>query len=663
VMKIAQPDQLAKLAELEKRVADLRKQMDEQIAAIDYTDPTPEGDASQPIEPTEFVWIDDAAPPGAKLQGDTPWKFVTKDDGVVHSGDKASTRKAPAVSQHYFTEANPGLKIGEGDKLFAYVYLDPLDPPKTVMLQWNDGQWEHRAFWGEDLVPFGGGDVPGHRRLGDLPARAEWVRLEVDAERVGLKPGAVINGWAFTQFGGTVHWDTAGIVTRTPQNGQGFESLAAWQAYEKTQKKSTLPKEVQDALKPEAAKRNDAQKKTIRDYFLKNVYSKTKEILAPLQKEVDKAEEERKKVDTAIPASLVMGDMPKPRDTFILIRGAYDKKGEKVEPGTPAVLPPLPKDAPANRLGLAQWLTDPNHPLVARVTVNRFWQQYFGTGLVKTAEDFGTQGNLPTHPELLDWLSREFIESGWDVKKLQKLIVMSATYQQSSKITPELLKRDAQNELLARGPRFRLDAEAIRDSAVFTAGLLTEKPGGRGVKTYQPEGIWEAISFKGSNTGTYTQDAGDALYRRSIYMFWKRTAPPSALQTLDAPSREACVVRRTRTNTPLQALLLMNDQQYIEAARKLAERAIKEGGETPDQRLSYIFRLATGRTPATDELAVLSRVLNKHLEGYTADKPAAEKLLGIGAAPRDTTIPVEQLAAYAMTCNLIMNLDETMTKE
>ncbi|QDU25381.1 Planctomycete cytochrome C [Anatilimnocola aggregata] len=663
IAKVAQPEQLAKLAELEAKTAELKKQMDEMITKIEYTDPTPAGDAAKPLEPAEFVWIDDAAPKGAKLQGDTPWKFVGKDNGVVNSGEKATTRKAVAVSQHYFTEAKPGLIIGEGDKLFAYVYLDPLDPPKTVMLQFNDGAWEHRAFWGEDLIPFGAGDQPGHRRIGDLPAIGEWVRLEVEADRVGLKPGAILNGWAFSQFGGTVHWDTAGIVTRTPQNGQGFESLAAWQAYEKTQKKSTVPKEVQDALKLAEDKRNNGHKKTIRDYFLRNVYSKTKDILAPLQNELNKAEADQKAVDTAIPASLVMADMPKPRDTFILIRGAYDKKGEKVTPGTPAVLPPLPKDAPANRLGLAQWLTDPQHPLVARVTVNRFWQQYFGTGLVKTSEDFGSQGNLPSHPELLDWLSREFIESGWDVKKLQKLIVMSGTYQQSSKITPELLKRDGANELLARGPRFRLDAEVIRDSAVFSAGLLTEKAGGRGVKTYQPEGIWEAISFKGSNTGTYKQDDGDALYRRSIYMFWKRTAPPSALQTLDAPSRESCVVRRTRTNTPLQALLLMNDQQYIEAARKLAERAIKEAGDKPADRLGYIFRIATGRTAAADELAVLSRIFDKHLEVYSADKSAAEKLLGNGAAPRDKELPVEQVAAYTMACNLILNLDETMTKE
>lgn len=664
IMKVAQPDQLTKLSEIEKRVAELRKQMDEKTATIEYTDPTPDvAAAEKSLEPKEYVWIDDKEPPGAQLQGDSPWKFVEKKDGPVHRGDKSHTRKSPGQSQHFFTGANPGLKVGDGDKLFAYVYIDPLDPPKTVMLQWNDGQWEHRAFWGDDAIPFGSGDTAGHRRIGNLPAIGEWVRLEVDAAHVGLKAGAVINGWAFTQFGGTVHWDTAGIVTRTPQDGQGFESLAVWQAYEKTQKKSSLPGDIQNVLKVAEDKRNDAQKKTIRDYFLKNVYSKTKEILLPLQKEVDAAEQMRKDTDNAIPASLIFGDMPNPRETFILIRGAYDKKGEKVTPGTPAILPPMAKDAPANRLGLARWLTDPQHPLVARVTVNRFWQQYFGTGLVKTAEDFGSQGSAPSHPELLDWLSREFIDSGWDVKKLQKLIVMSGTYQQSSKVTPELLKRDGDNILLARGPRFRLDAEAIRDSAIFTSGLLVERAGGRGVRPYQPGGIWEAISFQGSNTQNYKMDEGDAIYRRSIYTFWKRTAPPAALQTLDAPSREACVVRRARTNTPLQALLLMNDQQYVEAARVLAQRILREGGDTAEKRLTYAFRLATGREPAANETAVLVRVLQKNETVFTADKPSAEKLIAIGLAPRDQAIPAEQLAAYTMVCNLILNLDETMTKE
>jgi hypothetical protein len=664
IMKVAQTEQLSELQTLEKQVAELKQKMQQQIVAIDYVDPTP--DASAPgksLEPREFVWIDDVAPPGAKLQGDSPWKFVTAADGKVHSGEKATTRKATAVSQHFFTGASPGLAIGEGDKLFAYVYLNPENPPKTVMLQWNDGAWEHRAYWGEDAIPFGAGNGPHHYRAGDLPKAGEWVRLEVQAAQVGLKPGSSLNGWAFSQFGGEVFWDTAGSVTQTPQQGQGFESLAAWEAYEAKQKQSSAPKEVKDALKVAAEKRNDAHKKTLRDYFLLNVYSKTKEILAPLQKEVDAAEAKRKQVDAAIPTSLVMAEMPNPRETFVLIRGAYDKKGAKVTPGTPAILPPMPKDAPANRLGLAQWLTDPQHPLVARVTVNRFWQQYFGAGLVKTAEDFGSQGQWPTHPELLDWLARDFVDSGWDIKRLQKQIVMSAAYRQSSHVTPAILQKDPANELLARGPRFRLDAEAIRDSALNISGLLHEQQGGRGIRPYQPDGIWEAVAFQGSNTQNYKRDAGESLYRRSLYIFWKRTAPPPMLTTFDAPSREACVVRRARTNTPLQALLLMNDVQYVEAARSFAQRMLTEGGDSPEKRLAFAFRLATGRQPNEKEAGILARILASHLADFQADKTAAEKLVTIGETKRNEKLDISELAAYTMLGNLILNLDETVTKE
>ena len=347
----------------------------------------------------------------------------------------------------------------------------------------------------------------------------------------------------------------------------------------------------------------------------------------------------------------------------MLIRGQYDQKGEKVAPGVPAALPAMPKDAPANRLGLARWLTDPAHPLTARVAVNRFWQQYFGRGIVKTAGDFGTQGEWPTHPDLLDWLAVEFVDSGWDIKHLQRLIVTSATYRQASEVTPELLKRDPENALLARGPRHRLDAEVVRDTALFVSGLLTEQIGGRSVKPYQPPGIWEAISFRGSNTGTFKRDAGQALYRRSLYTFWKRTAPPPGLMAFDAPSRETCVTRRARTNTPLQALVLLNDEQFVEAARHLAARMMKEGGAAPSERLAHGFLLATARKPTDAELKVLVRVFEKQRERFAQNKAAAEKLLAVGESKRVGNLDVVDHAAYTMAANLILNLDETITKE
>ena len=668
VKKLATAEQTAQLKSFDDQIAAVNKTMADTLTAIAYTDPMTT--AAPTAEPQEYVWIEDAAPSGAQLQGNSEWKFVTKADGQVFSGEKASTRKASDLSQHFFTGASPGLAIGEGDKFFAYVWLDAADPPKEIMLQWNDGSWEHRCYWGEDVIPWGGPNSPSRLALGSLPAAGQWVRLEVEAAKVGLNPGAVVNGWAFTQHGGTTFWDKAGIVTRTPQAGQGFESLAAWEAYEKTQSKSSAPGPVQAAIKVEADKRTDEQKKQIRDYFLQSVCNSTKVKFDPLRQQIDELNKKKAEFDGTIPVSLVMANMPQERETFILTRGAYDKPGEKVTSAVPSVLPPLPEGAPVNRLGLARWLTDPKHPLMARVTVNRFWQQYFGTGLVKTAEDFGVQGSWPTHPELLDWLARDFIESGWDVKRLQKLIVMSGTYQQASRVSKELAARDPENQLLARGPRFRLDAEVLRDSALFVGGLLIEQPGGKGVKPYQPQGIWESVAFQGSNTQNYKPDGGNANFRRTLYIFWKRTAPPPGLMTFDAPSREACVVRRSRTNTPLQALALMNDVQYVEAARKLAERVVMEArgvregtAVSPADRLSHAFRLATARQPTADESAVLLASFQAHLAKYQGDKPAAEKLIAIGESKRNESLDATELAAYTLVCNLILNLDEVVTKE
>ena len=283
-------------------------------------------------------------------------------------------------------------------------------------------------------------------------------------------------------------------------------------------------------------------------------------------------------LERTFPTVMVMAESPERKDTFLLIRGQYDKHGEKVEPGVPAALPPLPQGAPNNRLGFARWVTDPANPLLARVTVNRLWQMYFGIGIVKTTEDFGVQGEWPSHPELLDWLATEFVRTGWDMKAMQKLIVTSSAYRQSSKAAPELLQRDPENRLLGRGPRFRLPAEAIRDQALYIAGLLTEKIGGPSVKPYQPEGLWKDLSMQDMD---YVRSKGPDLYRRSLYTFWKRTIAPPMMMNFDAAGREACVVRENRTNTPLQALNLMNDVTFVEAARFLGQRMMQEAGADP----------------------------------------------------------------------------------
>ncbi|HEY4262063.1 MAG TPA: DUF1549 and DUF1553 domain-containing protein, partial [Schlesneria sp.] len=666
ILKLPRESDTSKLKDLDGQIAAIKQQLADELAKVQYADPLegmePPTDALTVLR-RELVWIDDETPPAAQLQGDTPWKFITKGEGPVYSGEKSSTRTATGLSQHFFTGANPGLKIGEGDVLFAYVYLDPANLPKSIMLQFNDGNWEHRMNWGDDnAIPFGALNTVAKRPGGPLPKAGEWVRLEVNAQDVGLKAGSTLNGWAFTQFGGTCYWDRAGVISYANPAPTEFTSQIAWEQSELPTPRKELPGPIQEAIKLERSKRSPDQQKQLKDYFVENINTGTKATFTALRARLADVDKQKKDVDAAIPATMISGDMPQEREAFVLIRGAYDKKGEKVDRGVPSILPPLPEGVPNNRLGLGQWLTAPNHPLTARVIVNRYWQQFFGIGIVKTAEDFGAQGVWPTHPELLDWLSTEFIRTGWDVKRMHKLMVMSGAYRQSSNVTPELMTKDPENQLLARGPRFRLDAEVIRDSVLSISGLLVEREGGRSVKPYQPEGVWEAVAFVGSNTREFKQDSGESLYRRSLYTFWKRTSPPPSMATFDAPSRENCTVRRPRTNTPLQALALMNDKQYVEAARKLAARMMKEGGSTPQERLNYGFRLTTARTPTAKELDVLQRTLQKQLQTFTTDKAAADKLLAYGDSAKIMDLDPGEHAAWTMVANMLINLDETITK-
>ena len=371
------------------------------------------------------------------------------------------------------------------------------------------------------------------------------------------------------------------------------------------------------------------------------------------------AQHKRTEFLDALPTVMVMREMPQQRETFLLIRGAYDRQGDRVYRAVPSSLPPLPQGAPLDRLGFARWLVNGQHPLTARVTVNRFWQMIFGAGIVKTVEDFGSQGEWPVHPELLDWLATEFVRTGWDVKAMLKEMVMSAAYQQVSRSTPELLQRDPDNRLLARGPRLRLPAEMVRDQALEMSGLLVENLGGPSVKPYQPAGLWKELAG-----GTdYERDHGQALYRRSLYTYWKRAVPPPSMMTFDSAGREACTVRENRTNTPLQALTLMNDETYLEAARKMAERMILEGGSTPAARIDYGFKLATARAPRDREREVLLASLNHHLDRYKTDKAAAEKLLTQGESPVTPSLDKGELAAYSTVASMLLNLDETVTKE
>ncbi len=395
------------------------------------------------------------------------------------------------------------------------------------------------------------------------------------------------------------------------------------------------------------------------------------------KKELADLDQKKAAIDKVSPPVMVMAEMTPPRQAYVLKRGQYDQRGDKVDPGVPAMLPRLPKDAPTNRLGLAQWLVDPANPLTARVAVNRWWAMYFGTGLVETVEDFGLQGELPSHPELLDWLAVEFSTSperklgdpatstlargaGWDVKHIQKLIVTSATYRQSSRTTKELLDRDPKNRLLARATRQRLPAETIRDNALAVSGLLKDKVGGPSVKPYQPAGLWEDVSVE--RRYKYVADKGEGLYRRSMYTFWRRTCPPPSMMLFDAPDRETCFFRRARTNTPLHALVLLNDPIYVEAARHLAQRVMQKETE-PGPRLALAWRSALSRAPTEKETTIALGLYNESLAKFRADPAAAKKLLSVGDSPRDAKLNEAELAAWTTVMNLVLNLDEAITKQ
>jgi hypothetical protein len=460
--------------------------------------------------------------------------------------------------------------------------------------------------------------------------------------------------------------DPADVPAQGPEISKlADDSAYSYKAWRKDRRKDAkgLPKEITALVKQ--VKLNQPAETKLRDFYLQNVCVETKSKLEPLMKQIAALTKERDGINGSVAGTFIFKDLPQPRPSFVMMRGQYDKPGEKVEPNTPSALPPLVKaDAKgrATRLDLARWLVAPNHPLTARVAVNRYWQQFFGTGLVKSSADFGVQGELPSHPELLDYLAVSFRENAWDVKALVRMMVTSETFRQSSRLTPDLSKRDPDNRLYARGPRFRLDAEQIRDNALFVSGLINLQMGGRGVRPYQPPRIWEPVAFTGSSTGTYVQDKGAALYRRSLYTFLKRTAPPPYLANFDAPNRESLCSRRERSNTPLQALQLMNDVQHFEAARKLAERMLVEGGTRPAERIRFAYRVVLARQPEPLELGVVEKTLAQYVARYQKDVESAKKAIRVGDSPPRMGLDESELAAYTLIANLLLNLDETLTR-
>ena len=665
-MKLATPEQTQKLVDFDARIAAKQKEIDEIAAKLAYTDPA----TVQPPPPateTEDVWLDDEIPAGAKIVASPghPTMFVTASGGQVHSKEKSLKRTDKGLAQDVI-DSTPPLAIPAEGKLFAHVWIDPQDPPKTLMLQYFKGGWNHRAVWGDhDAINWGTKGNISRMLIGPLPEAGKWVRLEFEAAKLGLNPGDAVTGFALTQFGGTVYWDKVGVAGRSDPAADPRHSLLAWWKQAKGKDTPNVPADLNAILKAGPPEKPAAEQEAkLRTYYVQNVCLDTQPQFAKAQAELAAIKSERDALDQTIPSTFIFKDLDKPRDSFVMLRGQYNKPGDKVEPNVPAILPPLARNDSAqraNRLDLARWLVSLENPLTARVTVNRFWQQFFGTGLVKTSFDFGVQGEPPSHPELLDWLAAEFSPT-WDIKYFTRQLLSSATFRQSSHVTPELLKLDPDNRLYARGPRVRLDAEQVRDNALFVSGLMVGQIGGKGVRPYQPPNIWEPVGFVGSNTRDYVQDHGAALYRRSLYVFFKRTAPPPFMANFDAPNRESFCTRRERSNTPLQALQTLNDVQHFEAARALAERMMTDGGSSAADRIAYAYKVVLSRPPDADELAVVQETLDKHLAKYRASPDAAKQAIRAGESPPNSSLAEPELAAYTLVANLILNLDETLTR-
>ncbi|MBL9134991.1 MAG: DUF1553 domain-containing protein [Verrucomicrobiales bacterium] len=611
---------------------------------------------------------------------------VSTNLALLHDGPQIAAGKVGQAMQ--FSGDNSATvpfagKFGRTDRFSFGLWIRPTELQTRAVVFHASRSWTDSGSRGYELVLDGGrpsfalihfwpGNAIAVRARDPLPlgawshlavtydgsSRANGIRLFLDGRPLELE---IVRDHLYKDIQHRAEWgdSEAGaipltIAGRFRDNGFKNGFIDEFQAFDL----DLTALEVSWLAQGTAAATPDWTSVEHRDRSLEYYSARHDEAFRSAATQLQQARAEENRVITPVREIMTMTDLPTPRPTFVLRRGAYDAPGEAVERGVPERIFPMPAGLPNDRLGLAQWLTHPQHPLTARVAVNRIWRLHFGRGLVATTWDFGAQGTLPSHPELLDWLARRFIDSGWNRKALHKEIVMSATYRQSSKAPGEFLARDPENRLLARGPRHRLDAEQIRDSALSASGLLVDKVGGSSVKPYQPAGVWED-----AGTGkSYSQDKGEKLYRRSLYTFWRRTAPPPSMLTFDATSREVCTAKRETTTTPLQSLVLLNDPQFLEAARTLAERLLMDHPKDPAVRCREAFRRLTGRPPDDREIAVLDRLYREQSDYFRANPEAAMQYLGIGERPRNETLPPFDLAATAVLASAVMNHDEFVMK-
>ncbi|WP_442484471.1 DUF1553 domain-containing protein [Aeoliella sp. SH292] len=682
LLKVPTPEQQARLAELDTRIEQAREKIakvagSQSKTLIDWAKESLDHGASTPVvwslplngslEP--LVASEDLPPLCVTYRGGTPeWDDSITGEALKFSGEPDSHlefsqhnspgRDTPFASAIWIRhDGGEGAILSQMNDAERYRGWDLIVLPNQrvkfhLIHHWNDdaiavisratipeGEWSHVAVSYD-----GSGRAAGVRIfVNGKPSELEVEQDCLEGTTVSDQPlrvGRRSSGLYFKGAMASLHWcpqalDEGGVASLTAHDLARAEGLEIKQ----------WPKGRQELLQRFAARDQPGG-------------------ATPEHAELAKLEGERKKVDDELATVMILRDRATPRPTYVLERGVYDAPDESkaLSPDVPAMLPPLPKDAPRDRLALANWLVDRSHPLFARVQVNRVWQRLFGRGIVATPDNFGVQGDSPSHPELLDWLAVEFVESGWDLKALQKQIVLSATYQQSSNASPTAYEQDPNNIHLARGARFRLPAEMLRDNALAVSGLLTHKVGGPSVKPYQPEGLWDELAG-GAGEGPYVLSEGADLFRRSLYTNRKRTVPQPTLSTFDAPSFEICQAGRMATNTPLQALALLNDKTYVAAARAFAVRLLNEAVDEPGARIRYGFELATGRQPDDQELAVLRAALDRHLAHYREQRQDAELLQAVADLNSSNSHDPSEVAAYTIIASVILNLDETITHQ
>ena len=589
---------------------------------------------SNTLKPSDFFFIEDKARKGDSTR--EHWHYASSKDHPTYRGAFSRKQESGGLVQHILGFKNT-YHPNDEDVFFSHIYIDPQNPPETVMLQIHaDGNWEHRAFWGKDKIPYGGIGTKGanHHPMGALPKAGEWVRLEATAAQIGVHSKQKITAMAFTQHGGRAYWDDAGVHGVHEAKGIPGTIAQILQTDTPTEKQNAELATYYRGIAPslDSARTDLAHKEDLIKKFNENV--------------------------PTMPISVAQ----KPRMIRILPRGNWmDETGNEVQPAIPAflgVLKPKNDSERLTRLDLANWIVSRDNPMTARVFVNHLWHMFFGTGISNVLSDLGNQGEPPEHPELLDWLAVEFMDSGWDIQYMIKLITQSHAYRQSSQPPTDIHEFDPYNRLVSIQSRRRLSAEMIRDNALMVSGLLNAKIGGISVHPYQPAGYYAQLNFP---RRTYKHSTDENQYRRAVYSHWQRTFLHPALMAFDAPSREACTAQRPVSNTPLQALVLMNDPSFVEAAKHFAIRIQNEGGNDITTRIHWAYQEVLSRSPRDNEVKLISEVYKKHLDEYLADTDAANEILTVGLEKTETKKPAET-AAWISAARILLNLHETITR-